>query len=112
MNPNLAAFASAGGHAKAARAQAEERSILEAVLPDDLRLTSEDDAQRLLALATDLCLRGLLMPARAGAIAKTVDGWLRAEAQKLDRVALVAAQAEIAKLRAEIRTMRQSRSAA
>lgn len=98
-----------GGLGKSARLMADQRALLEAVLPDHLTLASEEDAKHLLALSTDLTFRGYLTGTQAGAISKTIDIWLRAEAQRLDRNALVAAQSEIARLRAEVRTLKQGR---
>lgn len=100
-----------GGQAKALKAQAEQRVLLDALLPEHLSLTTEEEAKALLALSADLTFRGYLTGSQAGAISKTVDIWLRAEAQRLDRGALVAAQAEIARLRAELRAMKQGRGA-
>lgn len=100
-----------GGLGKAARQATEQRVLLDALLPEHLSLTTEEEAKALLALSADLTFRGYLTGSQAGAISKTVDIWLRAEAQRLDRGALVAAQAEIARLRAELRTMKQARGA-
>lgn len=109
MNPRIGEQAANGGNAKAAKTQTEQRALLESVLPEALPLETEEDAQRLLALSADLTFRGFLSGSQAGAISKTVDIWLRAGAQKLDRGALVEAQAQIAKLKAELRSLRQGR---
>jgi hypothetical protein len=102
-----AELARLGGLGKAAKQATEQRVLLEAVLPDDLALKSEADAQRLLELATELCLRGYLTAGQTGAVAKTVSEWLRAESQKLDRQRMVALEAQVAALRNELRAARK-----
>ncbi|MEZ4411842.1 MAG: hypothetical protein R2910_02490 [Gemmatimonadales bacterium] len=112
MNPNIKDHASAGGHAKATTVAAQELARLRAADLGDLRLHDTADAQRLLARATDLTMRGDMTPSRASAIAKTVAEWARIENLRLDQERIKVAERRIGELEAELKQARTARAVA
>lgn len=100
-------LASLGGRGKALKQAVEQRVLLDAVLPDDLTLKSEADAQRLLELATDLTFRSYLSAGQAGAISKAIETWRKVEEQRLGRERMLQLEAQVAALRQELRAARK-----
>lgn len=112
MNPKIGEHAAAGGHAKAARAQAVQRAQLDAALPADglPPLDSIENAQRRLEILNRLLTEGYLSGGQGGAAVRAIEVWLKGEAARLDRQRLVELEAQVRTLRAELRNAQRGRA--